>query len=192
MAISHNRIAQLVEKIKQSRDSQAFAELYQLTYQRIYFNARSIIKDEHETQDAVQEIYMKILSSIDELKDNKLFIAWANKLAYHVCLRYLSKLRDMTMSEGYFDDLTDDEATSNPLIETMEKERHRELMKAIFALPVEIRATLLFKYFDGMKIKEIAHIMECPEGTVKSRLHTAKKLLRETLGRGEVGGDANV
>lgn len=185
MAISHDKIAKLVERAK-TDDSQAFTELYELTYQKIYYIAFSILKDRYEAQDAVQETYIKIFASLHTLADDKLFVAWSNKIAYNVCLRYLEKLKDTSaskdasVSDEHLDRLIESDR-NDPLLKAVKDERHRVLMKHISGLEPELKATVLFKYFEELKISEIALVMDCPEGTVKSRLNTAKRKLREQI-----------
>lgn len=182
MALNHLHIASLVAKVK-AQDSQSFTQLYELTHQKLYFIALSILKDEYEAQDAVQDIYVHILSTLHTLKDDKLFVAWANKVAYNICIRQLSKQKDIIMEDNYLELAADINIESSPFMKTLKNERSRILMKHIVALQPELRITILFKYFEELKITEIAKIMDCPEGTVKSRLSTAKHMLRDSIAR---------
>ena len=88
--LNHGQIAKLVERSK-NQDSAAFTELYQMLYQKVYFFALSLTKNENMAEDAVQESFMGALSSLGSLKDNKLFVAWLNKITYNVCMAALSK-----------------------------------------------------------------------------------------------------
>ncbi len=179
MAMNHAKIAKLVEKVKDN-DSQAFTSLYEMTYQRMYFLAYSILKNEQDAQDVVQETYIKILKHIKSLKDGKAFVKWAEKVVYTISIREISKRKSESMDDEVMNSIPDDES-SNPLSKTVAKNDVDILTEHIYRLDPVLRSTLIFKYFDGYKITTISKIMECPEGTVKSRLSIAKKKLRESL-----------
>ena len=80
----HNYLAGLVRKV-QSKDSNAFAELYGLTYKKVYNYALCYLRDAYLAQDAVQEVYILVLKKIDQLNDAMLFTAWLNQIGFHVC-----------------------------------------------------------------------------------------------------------
>lgn len=176
MKTTHAQIGKLVDKIK-NKDSQAFADLYQLTYQSLYYVALSILKNDYDAQDAVQDSYIKILASIDSLKESKVFIAWANKIAYNISLRILEKKRDIPTEDEKFAYYQDDNMDNNPLSRAIENEQKRKAMSLVESLDETLRTTVVLKYYQNLKLSEIAMVMDCPTGTVKSRLNTAKKHL---------------
>ncbi len=180
MATNFEKIASQVNKVK-NKDSTAFTRLYELTYQRIYFLAYSILKNEQDAQDVVQETYIKVLKYIDTLKDGKAFVKWAEKIAYSISIRALSKRRDTLVEDEVLQSISDENTSTSPLTQTVAKDDIEILNQHILQLDPVLRATIVFKYFDGYKISTIAKIMDCPEGTVKSRLSIAKKKLRLSL-----------
>ena len=90
MKNNYREIASLVSKLK-ANDQSVFPRIYELTYQKLYFLCFSILKNEEDSKDALQETYIKILANISSLQDNTLFIAWANKIAYSVSIRMVTK-----------------------------------------------------------------------------------------------------
>ena len=86
----HNYIASLVT-LAQHQDSNAFAELYAMTYNKVYNYACHYLKDEYLAQDAVQEVYISVLKNLGKLEDPLLFIAWLNKISFHVCYDICAK-----------------------------------------------------------------------------------------------------
>lgn len=74
--LNHQHLARLVVRFKQ-QDTDAFAELYILTYNKVYNYARRYLKDEHLAQDAMQEVYLAAYRNIDKLSDPTLFVALA-------------------------------------------------------------------------------------------------------------------
>lgn len=182
MNFNHNEISSLVQRVKQN-DSQAFALLYERTYQKTYFLALSILKNEYDAQDAVQETFVKILASIYTLENENLYIAWSNRITYHICLRMLEKHRDFLDERNPADTPPDLDIQDDPLTDIIQNDQKRKLFQAVQQLDPVLRTTIFLKYFENMKVSEISLIMECPVGTVKSRLHTAKKRLLYSMGR---------
>ncbi|MEG0305195.1 MAG: RNA polymerase sigma factor [Oscillospiraceae bacterium] len=180
MAPNYRKISELVGKIKM-KDSQAFAELYEMSYQKTYFFALSILKNSADAEDATQETYVKILCSINTLKDESMFIAWSNRIAYNVCMRIIEKRRDVATDDEELAQMPDSCVENNPIYMATKKEKNQKLAKQIDKMDSVLRATIIMKYYQGLKISQIAQVMSCPEGTVKSRLNTAKKQLLSGL-----------
>ena len=182
--LNHKKIASLVERIK-AGDSQAFADIYSQTYQKVYYFALSLVKDEHLAEDALQETYIKVLNSIDTLKDNKLFVAWLNRITYNICMRQLEKRREELGYEDEAEKLVSQDDDTNPLLYSIKSEENSELMRHILKLPESHRAVIILKFYNDMKTEEIAETLDIPPGTVKSRIHSAKKMLRESMSNEE-------
>lgn len=164
-------------------DKTALEVLYKLTYKKVYFFSLSITKDSEMTSDVVQEVYLSVFNSISSLKDEKLFIAWLNRITYNATMKELSKSNKRPINipdEELHVKLVDE---NNPMIRYIENESTKELMKCILGLKEKYRTVLILKYFNHYKIKEMAEILNCPEGTVKSRLNTAKEELKKELNK---------
>lgn len=186
MKPNFNDIAKLVKQVKQ-QDNAAFAKLYEITYQRIYFLAYSVLKNNEDAQDAVQESYMKILANINSLQDDKCFVAWANKIVYGVCVRMAGKQQNVFLEDSPMHELRDEHEESDPINAVAKGERTQVLARLIQRLDPLLRTSLVLKYYENLKISEIATIMDCPEGTVKSRLNTAKKHLKTQIAKERAG-----
>lgn len=180
MIVNHKEIGKLVQRVKQN-DSQAFTILYEKTYQIIYFFALSLTKNEYDAQDVVQETYIKILNCIYTLEDDNLFIAWANRIAYHTIIDMTRVSKDLPVNGHMITDSPDLNINLDPLNTLIQSEEKKRIFQAVQKLDPVLRATIFFKYYQNLKISEIAMIMDCPMGTVKSRLHAARKLLLETM-----------
>lgn len=173
-------LAKVVKKLKQN-DPQAFSRLYELTYQRLYFFCYSMLKNKEDAKDALQETYINIYSNIHSLDNEKLFIAWANKIAYNICLRMLNKKKPILLSSEVLDSISADESQTSPEEQMISALQKDYLLLAIDQLNPTLRTVILLKYFENLKISQIAEIMDCPAGTIKSRLNTAKKILGTML-----------
>lgn len=178
--LKYIKLAKLVSKVKDN-DTQAFADLYSLTYQKVYFLSLSILKNKQMTEDAVQEVFIIVLKSINKLENPKLFLAWLNKITYNYCIREISKTKKLgeVSSDNIFPIACDESEDTNPLDSYISKENSNELMSLINKLS-EIHSTILvLRYFEELKISEIAYVLNISEGTVKSRLNNAKKNLHK-------------
>lgn len=187
MKNNYREIASLVSKLK-ANDQSVFPRIYELTYQKLYFLCFSILKNEEDSKDALQETYIKILANISSLQDNTLFIAWANKIAYSVSIRMVTKNGPDPVDDEFLVSFADEDESRQPSASAEKSERARVLSSMIDNLEENLRTTLILKYFDGLKISQIASIMGCPEGTVKSRLNTAKRLLKTSIEKERKGG----
>jgi len=115
---NYKKISLLVDRVRE-QDAQAFADLYSLSYQKVYYLSLSLLRDTQLAEDAVQETYIRVFNSISSLRDSKMFIAWLNKITYSVCMRILSSIRsdsDLDEIEDKVSDRTDDQ---DPLISTV-------------------------------------------------------------------------
>lgn len=178
--LKYIKLAKLVSKIKDN-DAQAFADLYSLTYQKVYFLSLSILKNKQMAEDAVQEVFIIVLKSINRLENPKLFLAWLNKITYNYCIREISKTKKLgeVSSDNILPIACDESEDTNPLDSYISKENSNELMSLINKLS-EIHSTILvLRYFEELKISEIAYVLNISEGTVKSRLNNAKKNLHK-------------
>lgn len=176
MKFTHNDIGELVRRVKQN-DSQAFTQLYEQTYQKIYFLALSILKNDYDAQDIVQETYIKILDSVYTLDDESLFIAWSHRIAYRLSLRVLKKRKELPTENDMISEIPDFNTYHDPFTALIQHDQKQHLVKALQQLDPVLRTTILLRYFENMKLSDIAIVMDCPPGTVKSRLRIAKKQL---------------
>lgn len=177
-SLKYLKISKLVSKCKNG-DSKAFSDLYSLTYQKVYFLSLNILKDKSMAEDAVQEVFLIVLKSLDKLESPKLFIAWINKITYNYCIKELSKVRKFgeVHSDYVLPTLSDTSKDVDPIESYILKESNCELMNLINKLSSIHSTILILKYFDDLKVSEIAYVLNISEGTVKSRLSNAKKNL---------------
>lgn len=175
-----DKLKDLVVRVK-NRDEVAFTELYGQLYQKIYFLSLAIVKDEYLAQDVVQETFIAIYQKIDKLKNDDLFVAWVNRITYHCALRVLKSKEEIPV-EGEL--IVKDIASMNgkdPIDIAILNEHKNIIMSHILELPVDYRSVLVLRYYNNMKLGEIAAIMDCSLGTIKSRLNRSKRMLKTQL-----------
>lgn len=132
-------------------------------------------------EDAVQEVFIIVLNSIDKLENPKLFLAWINRITYNYCIHEISKLKKIreVNSDNIFPIVQDESEDNDPLQSYILKENNNELMNLINKLSQIHSTILVLRYFEELKLSEIAYILNLSEGTVKSRLSNAKKNLNK-------------
>lgn len=131
------------------------------------------MRNEQDAADALQDMIVILYTRIHTLKNNAAFYAWAKQILVRCCLTKLrSNKRWQPIPPGHEDAL----------------EHHPEvgldLLEAVHQLPEAQRDVILLFYYRDKTFEEISEILQCPVGTVKSRLHQALKKLKGRLGDG--------
>lgn len=174
----HAYIASLVRSA-QIGNSDAFTELYGITYKHIYNYAAHYLKDEHLAQDAVQETYITAFKKLNGIKDPSLFVAWLNQINFHTCYDMCKKINS---AYGYFDpeqlELTRDTNIDHNPEDLYEKnDEISKLRDAIEKLPFHERQVIVLRYYNEMKLEDIAKVLSISRSTVKRYLQSAKDKL---------------
>ncbi len=176
-------IAGLVLRAKES-DSDAFAELYALTYNKVYNYARHYLRDDYLAQDAMQEVFILALKNLHKLNDPTLFIAWLNRISFNVCYDMSNKLK---LASSQFSDpemmeiLQDEHTDSNPEINYQQKDETSRLNLALDSLPFNEKQVLIMRYFNEMKLEDIAAAMDISRSSVKRYIASGQEKLRWIL-----------
>lgn len=162
-------------------DVDALGELYEKYKVSIFRTALAVTKDRVMAEDVLQESFLRLFTNADKIKTNVPVGPWLYRVAVNLCYTLLKRRqRYMRPFEGLLGRLV---APLNLLPEQqLERAEAREtVQRAIENLPVTHRAVVVLFYLEGLSLKEIANVLEIPEGTVKSRLHYARKSLKGVL-----------
>lgn len=180
MVLDYKELSNLVQLAK-SGDMDAFSEIYSMTHPIIYAIALKVLENPEEAQDAVQDSYAKILNRLDSLTHADYFLPWAKKLTYNLCMNRISKRTDLLSVDvpRFIDRHSEPAPSPEHLVEL--SERQLALTRTIDSLPAKYRDAFKMKNYDDMSVKDIAIAMDCPVGTVKSRLSKARKLIIQKL-----------
>ncbi len=171
-------------------DNAAMEKLYKATYPKLRAITMSILKNEDDTEDVVQDTYVKAFSNLNQLGDPNKFDAWLCRIASNRCKDYLKKHKPLLftdMSSGNEDEdpyewsIEDESGHYNPEEIAITDDTRRQLMEIINTLPDEQRICLVCYAVEEMKIPEIARMMEVSESTVKSRLKYAKDKMKAKI-----------
>jgi len=174
----------LLNKVKQ-KDRAAFNELFTLYKSKVFKTAYFILQDKVLTEDVVQEVFLQIYFKIDSLRQVETFDIWIYKITVNFCRRLLNKRSKLSIVplEEYEDNLeaNGQEDLSLPEDILLNKELCSDIMNEIYKLPEYQRIPIILYYYNNLSIKDISEVMNCSEGTVKSRLFHGKKLLKHKL-----------
>ena len=177
-------LKRLVELAK-TGDQQAIAQLYEQTSRRAYYLAKQLVKDEDQAQDIVQDAYVKVFTNLPLLEQVENFQGWLNTIVVNKSKDYLKKKKPMLFSqmvseedEGSELDFEDEGGYFSPDQKVDYAETKRLIQGMIDRLPQEQRMAIVLFYLEEMPVKQIARVMECSEGTVKSRLNYGRKAIK--------------
>lgn len=179
---NHLYIAGLVIKAQEG-SSDAFAEIYALTYNKTYNYARHYLKDDFLAQDALQEIYISALKNIQKINDPTLFIAWLNRISFNICFDMSQKNKNTPqVADSEILKLACCEAlSSNPEAHTLQKDEYERLQQALDLLPFHEKQILILRYFRDLKLEEIATALGISRSTVKRHIASGQEHLKKTL-----------
>lgn len=153
----------------------AFEERITALTQEMYRVTCGLLKNEHDRQDAVQEAIWKAWRGLPRLRDEAMFRAWLMRILVNECKNIWRRTRREIISDP--PDMAQEE---NGYARCL---RDEALHRAVMELPEKLRLAVIFYYIDGFSLKETAHALSIPVGTVKSRLNQAKSKLRTKLER---------
>ena len=178
---------QLVLRV-QKGDKRAF-DLLVLKYQyKLQAIVGRFIRDTDEVADVTQEAFIKAYKALPKFRGDSQFYTWLYRIAINTAKNYLvSKSRrpantdiDVQDAEQFSNnDKLIDEATPENSI--MTEELATIIKNAINALPEDLRTALTLREFEGMSYEDIAAVMDCPVGTVRSRIFRAREFLDERV-----------
>ena len=179
---------ELVERA-QKGDKRAF-ELLVLKYQRKLARLLSrMVRDQAEIEDITQESFIKAYRALPQFRGESAFYTWLYRIAVNTAKNYLvarGRRAPTTTefsneeAEGFEDaELLRDIATPDAELQT--KQIAAAVNKAGEALPEELRTAITLREIDGLSYEEIAQMMDCPIGTVRSRIFRAREAIAEKI-----------
>jgi RNA polymerase sigma-70 factor (ECF subfamily) len=171
--------------VEQARAGSAVAwdalfKRYQLP---LYAYAYELVHDEQDSLDIVQETFVNAARHIENLREDHKFGSWLFGIAHQKCVqRWRQENRQEKLLEQYADLLPENEENPRELL--IHQEQQDGFMNLLNQLPLPQRSVLLLHFIEEFSLEEIAHITQTQLGTIKSRMHYAKKTLRNLLAGG--------
>ncbi len=180
--------AELVSRV-QAGDKQAF-DLLVIKYQRKIMRLLSrMIRDPAEIEDVAQEAFIKAYRALPQFRGESAFYTWLYRIAINTARNWLAANKRAPSTPSAFENeegetfnesdvLTDG---SNPESEMASRQIAETVNKAINDLPEELRNAIVMREIDGMSYEDIAESMNCPIGTVRSRIFRAREAIATRL-----------
>ena len=164
----------------QSGDFEVFEALFHRYKDMVFRTSLLMVGDEHRAEDMLQETFVKVYKSKDKFKgDESGFRQWLYRITINICIdnhrrEPTSSLSLEEMSERGFEPAETGSAYAK-------FEERDEVWQTMKSLDSKHRLIVILRYFHELSYEEIAQILDIPVGTVKSRLNTATKTLRQAL-----------
>lgn len=175
---------ELVAEIKRGSRS-AMEVLIRRHYKFVFAIAYRKTGDYHIACDLTQEVFIKVANSVSRFEGDGKAKNWLAAITYHHCTDfYRSPKNTLRQNEVEIQPEIPDESAN--IYRLLERNDERMMVKtSLMQLPDYQRDTIVLCYYEGMKIREIADLMQCGESTVKSRLHQGLKKLRKLIQGGD-------
>ena len=174
----------------QAGDTEAFEPLVEKYKRKVFRLAYQVLRDQEEALDVAQEAFVKAFRALPAFKGDSAFYTWLFRITMNVALDRKRQRATRVKSLGT-DDVTPEEwertATStdpDPEDVASGAERRERIRKGLDSLSEHHRTIIILSDIEGLQYREIAEVLGIPMGTVMSRLHHARKRLREVLGSG--------
>ncbi len=159
---------------------EAWDALFRRYQKPLYVYAFELVHDEQASLDIVQETFIAATRHLDTLRDDAKFGSWLFGIAHQKCLQRWRKQDREALALAELA-ATPDEFETDPGELLLRREQEAEFMNLLNQLPLAQRSVLLLHFIEDFPLEEIADIAATPLGTVKSRLHYAKRALGKML-----------
>jgi len=174
---------QLIDAVKKG-DSRAFDMLVMRYQTRVCKIVSRFVKDPHEMMDVSQEIFIKAYKALDKFRADSSFYTWLYRIAINASKNYLvergHRLPDITFEIVDMEKYSGRNGrceTNTPESLVMRDEIENLVYDAIDELPRDLRMAILLREMDGLTYGQIADAMDCPVGTVRSRIFRARAVI---------------
>ncbi len=167
----------------------AFQSLVTAYQERLYYLIRKMVQSHEDSQDLLQEVFIRALTKIDRLREPEKFNSWIYNIAVNMVIDF--KRRQHWNGRVSLDGDIPPEMISDKLVDKkevgpknngfFEKELRSELDRALLKLPINHREAFLLFHYHKLPVKTIGEYMDCPESTVRSYIFRAIKKLRVYL-----------
>ena len=176
-----NEVGELVERAR-GGDRSAYGELVERFQPTVYALALSRLRNPAEAQELAQEVFIHSMTKLDQLRDPRCFAGWLRQITVRMAINRLARGGPVRRAAPEVLEKAAD-AGAGPLDEIIRQEQRAQLWNGLNRLKPADRATLEAFYIRGRSLKQMSREFETPVGTIKRRLHVARKRLRRQLER---------
>ena len=175
--------AELIERAKKG-DTRAFGTLVERYQRRVIGVAMAVVHNQEDALELAQETFVRAFQSVGKFESRSSFSTWLYRIAANIAIDFRRRERRHPTMRG---EEAENEIQRLPsklgdsFKEAQRSEMSRRIRDALAELTQEHRAAILLREVEGLSYDEISEVMQCPRGTVMSRLHYARNHLREIL-----------
>ncbi len=182
-------IAELVERA-QGGDRQAFGLLAEQFERTVYAVALARLGNPSEAAELTQEVFLHVMQRLDQLREPERFAGWLRQVAARMAInRATRRVPPSSVESEILEGAVADDRRGAPLDNLIARERAEKLWDGLNRLKALDRETLVSFYIQGRSLIEMSESLEAPIGTIKRRLHTARKRLRAELQAGRADAE---
>ena len=179
---------QLVERVQRG-DKQAFGLLVAKYQRKLGRLLSRLIRDPAEVEDVAQETFIKAYRALPSFRGDSAFYTWLYRIGINTAKNYLSASGKRPLLSGDYEDEDGDTVDlsaqvpdlNTPETEYMNRQIVETVNRAVDALPEELRMAITLREMEGMSYEDIAQAMDCPIGTVRSRIFRAREAISAQL-----------
>jgi RNA polymerase sigma-70 factor (ECF subfamily) len=172
--------AELIERVR-SNDLEALGQLFDRYYAQVYRSAVAITQDSAVAEDIAQECFLKIHRYAKRIDTTLPLIPWLYRVTVNLSYTWVARQKKRRVSLEAVVDRLISPAWLAPDHIAENTEIQQQVRDAIYELNFNQRVVVVLHYLSGLSLEEIAEILDCPVGTVKSRLYYARENLRRRL-----------
>ncbi len=167
-------------------DTALFEVLMRRHNQRLYRIARTVLRDDAEAEDVMQDAYVRAYENLSQFEGRASFSTWISRIALYEALARVRKRKRVVELDGIVESEREGMQSlhsrlPSPEYEASNSEIHRLLEQEVDALPDNYRAIFVLRDVEGIDVAEVAEILDISSKNVKTRLHRAHALLRKRL-----------
>lgn len=179
---------ELVKRV-QAGEKKAFDVLVLKYQQKVVNLVMRYVRDQHTAMDIAQEAFIKAYKGLQNFRGDSAFYTWLYRIAINTAKNHLVTMsrrlptHDIDAQEAeQYDGADGLREGGNPENEMQKDEIHEAIITAIEALPDDLRTAITLREVEGMSYEEISEAMECPIGTVRSRIFRAREAIEQKIG----------
>ena len=180
---------QLIKKV-QKGDKRAFDLLVAKYQHKIISLINGMVKNPSEAQDIAQDVFIKAYKAMPKFRGDSQFYTWLYRIAINTTKNYLSSSKRRLYDNSLDVDTVQvyehshrlrDNASPDKILQ--QEQLSQELKRVLKAMPNDLRTALTLREFHELNYEDIAEIMKCPVGTVRSRISRAREAFDEVIGK---------
>ncbi|WP_341302704.1 sigma-70 family RNA polymerase sigma factor [Lysinibacillus sp. FSL H8-0500] len=160
--------------LAQHGDEEAFYQLIEQEQHKLYRMAYVYVQNENDAIEVFQQTIIRAYEGLPQLKEPRYFATWLTRIMINCCKTYMAKKNTIQLVEPQ--SLADLNSTSPTYIE-----EELDLWQALCQLKDKYKTVLLLRFYQDYSVKDIAVILQCPEGTVKTHIRRGLQTLRQQL-----------